>query len=283
MINMQRDKPVLPQPSAGQEDFSLYAQALREHFPSREEILREAKQQTQRQRGLKKTATGVALSLLLALSWYVDPILQCETLQTAVGQQASYDLKDGSQVKLNTNSILVVEQHLYSRQMTLQQGEALFRVEHARRPFTVYANQTSIRDIGTVFNVRNTAQGAVVTVLEGTVEVSTSSGQQLLTSNHSVRSEAGYLSPVNQTSSESDTAWQQGRLMFDATPLSEVVAELQRYHVGQIEIADPRVGDYPLSGEYDLHGIDALIDVLPDILPVRVERRADQSIVVRHR
>ena len=98
-----------------------------------------------------------------------------------------------------------------------------------------------------------------------------------------LRAEAGALSPVKQTSPESATAWQQGRLMFDAKPLRDVVAELQRYHVGQIEIADPRVGQYPLSGEYDIHGIDALIDVLPEILPVRVERRADQSIVIRHR
>jgi transmembrane sensor len=280
---MQRDKPVLPQPSAGQEDFSLYAQALREHFPSREEILREAKQQTQRQRGLKKAATGVALSLLLALSWYVDPILQCDTLQTAVGQQASYDLKDGSHVQLNTNSVLVVEQHLYSRQLRLPQGEALFSVKHGWRPFTVYANQTTIRDIGTVFNVRNTDGGAEVTVVEGMVEVSTASSKQVLSTHHTVRTEAGSLALVQQASVESVTAWQQGRLMFDARPLTEVVAELQRYHAGQIDIVDKQVGHYQLSGEYDIHGIDALIDVLPDILPVRVDRRSDQSIVIRHR
>jgi transmembrane sensor len=277
------DESTMPQPFAGQDDFSPYAQALREHFPTREEILREAKQQSQRQRRLKKVTAGAAWCLLVALSWYIDPVLQSESLQTAVGQQANFVLKDGSQVKLNTNSLLIVEQHLYSRQLTLQQGEALFRVEHGWRPFTVYANQTAIRDIGTVFNVRNTAHGAEVTVLEGAVEVSTGSSQQLLTRNQALRSEGGSLSAVKQTSAESATAWQQGRLMFDAKPLSEVVAELQRYHVGQIEIADSRVSDYPLSGEYDIHGIDALIDVLPEILPVRIERRADQSIVIRHR
>lgn len=283
MINLPSDESTMPQPFAGQDDFSPYTQALREHFPSREEILREAKQQTQRQRGMKKAATGVVLSMVFALSWYIDPILQSETLQTAVGQQASFVLKDGSQVKLNTNSLLIVEQHLYSRQMTLQQGEALFRVEHGWRPFTVYANQTAIRDIGTVFNVRNTAQGAEVTVLEGAVEVSTASRKQLLSTHQTVRSEAGSLSAIQQTSTESVTAWQQGRLMFDAQPLSAVVAELQRYHRGQIEIADQRVGQYQLSGEYDIHGIDALIDVLPEILPVRVERHTDQSVVIRHR
>lgn len=273
----------MPPPIVGKDDFSPYAQALREHFPSREEILREAKQQTQRQRGLKKAAASVALSMIFALIGYMDPVLQSETLQTAVGQQADYDLKDGSHVALNTNTVLIVEQHLYSRQLRLPQGEALFSVKHGWRPFTVYANQTQIRDIGTVFNVRNTPHGAEVTVIEGTVEVSTGTSKQLLSTHQALRSEAGSLSPVGQAATESVTAWQQGRLMFDAKPLSEVVAELQRYHAGQIEIADPRVAQYQLSGEYDIHGIDALIDVLPDILPVRVIRHADQSVVIRHR
>lgn len=283
MMHIRHDELSQPEPFAGEDHLSPYTLALRESFPSREEILREAKRQTQRQRRLKKTAGAIASCLALALSWYIDPVLQSESLQTAVGQQATYHLKDGSEVTLNTNSVLVVEQHLYSRQLQLPQGEALFRVQHGWRPFTVYAQQTTIRDIGTVFNVRNTAHGAEVTVLEGAVEVSTGSSKQLLTSNQTLCAEAGHLSPVKQTSAESATAWQQGRLMFDAKPLREVVLELQRYHVGQIDIADPRVGHYQLSGEYDIHGIDALIDVLPEILPVSVERHADQSVVIRHR
>jgi len=284
MMHVRHDELSRPESFADEDHLSPYTQALREHFPSREEILREAKLQTQRRRGLKTTAGALASCLALAaLSWYIDPVLQRESLQTAVGQQAAYDLKDGSQVTLNTHSVLVVEQHLYSRRLRLQQGEALFRVRHAWRTFTVYANQTTIRDIGTVFNVRNTAEGAEVTVLEGAVEVSTASGKQLLSTHQTVRSEAGSLSAIQQTSTESVTAWQQGRLMFDAQPLSAVVAELQRYHRGQIEIADKRVGQYQLSGEYDIHGIDALIDVLPEILPVRVERHTDQSVVIRHR
>lgn len=283
MMQPRHDQFARPEPLAAEDQLSPYTQALREHFPSREEILREAKLQTQRRRGLKKAAGAVVACLTLAFSWYIDPVLQRESLQTAVGQQASYRLKDGSEVTLNTNSIVVVEQHLYSRQLQLPQGEALFRVQHGWRPFTVYAHQTTVRDIGTVFNVRNTAQGAEVTVIEGMVEVTTGSAKQLLGQHQTLRSEAGTLSGMRYLSTESATAWQQGRLMFDAQPLSAVVAEVQRYYPGQIEITDQRVGQYQLSGEYDIHGIDALINVLPEILPVRVERHADQSVVIRHR
>ena len=119
MMNLQHDQSGRPEPFAGEDPLSPYTQALREHFPSREEILREAKQQTRRQRRLKKTAGVVASCLALALSWYIDPVLQRESMQTAVGQQATYHLKDGSEVTLNTNSLLIVEQHLYSRQLRL--------------------------------------------------------------------------------------------------------------------------------------------------------------------
>lgn len=279
-VNVRELNPLQNPPSA-QDAISPYKEALREHFPSREALLQEGKRQTRRQRQLKKVTAGVTFLVALALSWVTDPVLHSEHLQTMVGQQASYELKDGSHVDLNTSSVLIVEQHLYSRQLKLTQGEALFTVKHGWRPFTVYANQTQIRDIGTIFNVRNTATGAVVTVVEGSVEVSTVQARRILTKDISVNIREGVISESRCTSA--DIAWQQGRLMFDGTPLSEVVSELQRYHRGQIHIADAAMARYRLSGEYDINGIDALLDTLPEIMPVRIDHQADASIVIRQR
>lgn len=279
-VNVRELNPLQNPPSA-QDAISPYKEALREHFPSREALLQEGKRQTRRQRQLKKVTAGVTFLVALALSWGIDPVLHSVHLQTMVGQQASYELKDGSHVDLNTSSVLIVEQHLYSRQLKLTQGEALFTVKHGWRPFTVYANQTQIRDIGTIFNVRNTATGAVVTVVEGSVEVSTVQARRILTKDISVKIREGVISESRCTSA--DIAWQQGRLMFDGTPLSEVVSELQRYHRGQIHIADAAMARYRLSGEYDINGIDALLDTLPEIMPVRIDHQADASIVIRQR
>lgn len=275
------DMAALPIQTSTPDALSPYTQALREHFPSREALLEEAKRQTRRQRMLKKVTAGVTFSVALALSWVIDPVLHTEHLQTMVGQQAGYDLKDGSHVDLNTNSALVVEQHLYSRQLQLTQGEALFTVQHGWRPFTVFANQTQVRDIGTIFNIRNTANGAVVTVVEGSVEVRTRQAQRILTKDISVTTQGGVISESRCTSA--NIAWQQGRLMFDGTPLSEVVSELQRYHREPIKIVDTSVARYRLSGEYDINGINALLDTLPEIMPVQIDRQADASVVIRRR
>lgn len=273
----------LPEQGSAPDVLSPYTEALRNHFPSREDILRAAQQQTRHQRRLKKITAGIAAISVIALSWYVDPVLQREDLHTMVGQQAHYVLKDGSRVTLNTNSVLLVEQRLYSRQLYLQQGEALFSVEHAWRPFTVYAHETAIRDIGTVFNVRHHGQGAVVTVVEGAVEVRTASDRRQIFQNQAVRTLVADISTTQTVSATAATVWQQGRLMFDGDTLAEVVSELQRYHHGQIEIADARIANYRMSGEYDINGIDALIDTLPEVLPVRISRQEGGVIVIRHR
>lgn len=275
------DMAALPIQTSTLDALSPYTQALREHFPSRKALLEEAKRQTRRQRVLKKVTAGMTLCMAIALSWVIDPVWHTEDLHTMIGQQASFDLKDGSHVDLNTNSVLVVEQHLFSRQLRLKQGEALFTAQHGWRPFTVFANQTQIRDIGTIFNVRNTESGAVVTVVEGSVEVSTAQAQRILTKDISVTTQSGVISESRCTSA--NIAWQQGRLMFDGTPLAEVVSELQRYHRGEIKISDARVAGYRLSGEYDIKGINALLDTLPEIMPVHIERQADASVVIRQR
>lgn len=282
MKPLDKNLPASSKPAGQQDALSPYAEALRAHFPSREALLQEAIQQTQRRRRLKQALASSACCLLAAVVWY-DPVWSTQRMQTAIGQSASFQLQDGSTVSLNTNTLLIAEQHLRSRQLRLAQGEALFSVKHAWQPFTVAANQVMVRDIGTVFNIRNTAQGATVTVIEGSVDVITAQAQRRLTQHRSVTTMGAAIAETTPANAETVIAWQQGRLIFDGQPLSEVVAELQRYHAGPIIVADARAAQYRLSGEYDIHGIDALLAALPEILPVRVEKRAVATIVIRQR
>jgi transmembrane sensor len=268
----------LPTQASANDALNPYKEALREHFPSREALLQEAKRQTQRQRMLKKVTAGVTFSFVIALSWVIDPVWHSEEMHTMVGQQTSFDLKDGSHVDLNTNSMLVVEQHLYSRRLHLKQGEALFTVQHGWRPFTVFANQTQIRDIGTIFNVRNIEDGAIVTVVEGSVEVRTANAQRILTKDISVTTQAGTISESRCTSA--NIAWQQGRLVFDGTPLQEAVAEIQRYRQAPVVIQDSKVGLMRLSGEYDINAIESLLKTLPLSLGIQASYQTDGKVIL---
>ncbi|MGH8447147.1 MAG: hypothetical protein ACREVL_17905, partial [Solimonas sp.] len=74
-----------------------------------------------------------------------------------------------------------------------------------------------------------------------------------------------------------------GRLVFDRTPLREVLAELQRYRTAPLRLADAQIGGLRVSGVFAVDRGDALLDLLPRILPVTVERAADGSVRVSGR
>jgi transmembrane sensor len=61
------------------------------------------------------------------------------------------------------------------------------------------------------------------------------------------------------------TAWIQKQIVFNNTPLSEVVDEFNRYNMRQLVITDPKIADTKISGEFSstnpdslLRGLDAL-------------------------
>ncbi|MFX8164845.1 hypothetical protein ABTL04_21185, partial [Acinetobacter baumannii] len=63
-------------------------------------------------------------------------------------------------------------------------------------------------------------------------------------------------------------AWKDGKLMFDRTPLAQAVADINRYRATPAVLTDPALGRLQISGVFDSARTDALLDLLPSILPV---------------
>lgn len=262
-----------------------FEQALRDRVPSREALLAEAKAQTRRQRQRKQALAGTLSALVLAAGvWFLDPSFYSDDLRVAIGGRERLELADGSQLVLDSATHLRIEHRLRSRQFELLQGEATFTVAHAPQPFIVRSQGVAVRDIGTVFNLRSDSRGVAVAVVEGEVEVSSATlapqrlhaGQQVLASEH----RAGPVMPVDPLRV---TSWQQGKLRFDGTPLREVIIDLQRYRQAPIRLADPRLGQLRVSGEFDSDAVESLLDLLPSILPISVSRAGDGSVSITGR
>lgn len=261
-------------------DLARYGEALRKRFPGPEEIFRLA---ARRKRARKVTTTAgctAALFALLATLWAIDPVYRSEQFATAIGEKKAHTLADGSEVTLNTGSVLTVEWRLRSRRLQLEHGEALFRVAHGTRDFVVKAQGATIRDIGTAFNVHLDKQSAIVTVLEGAVEVRAGDARAVLETNQAVSATTGRLGAPGPADPAPATAWQRGKLTFDGTLLSAAVAEMQRYRKSPIVLRDEAAGSLRLSGEFDTQRIDALLDLLPVILPVTLRREPDGSAII---
>ncbi|KCZ47937.1 FecR domain-containing protein [Hyphomonas sp. CY54-11-8] len=93
------------------------------------------------------------------------------TYATAIGEQQAVTLEDGSVITLNTNTRLTVLYSKTERLIRLTQGEALFEVEHADRPFLVEAAGTRTRALGTEFDIHAKESSVSVTLIRGSVRV----------------------------------------------------------------------------------------------------------------
>jgi transmembrane sensor len=195
---------------------------------------------------------------------------QSAVYESAVGEVRTVALVDGSEVTLNTATMVRVEITDSVRRAELVSGEAFFKVaSNPRVPFVVEAGETRVQVVGTAFTVRRERESVEVTVAEGIVEVmhvppaveaDAPSAPPVIEvqAGQTVELDAGGQAQVQ----ELDRAviarrllWQQRMLGFDGEPLAEVVEEFGRYTHFRVEIADEetagiRVGGYFRSDDF---------------------------------
>jgi transmembrane sensor len=229
----------------------------------------------------RKRAAPIVLGLLLAALIAWNPAYRHEHFATTTAQRASIDLPDGSRVVLDADSRIEVTMRLRSRHVALLAGRALFEVAPARwRPFHVDAGEARVRVVGTVFGVRRSDDGVAVTVVRGLVAVTPGEGNDtlVLRAGQHVDAHRRDIGKPVTVDAEAATSWTRGQLAFDHTPLREMVAQLQRYRRAPIELAGPGLGRLEVSGVFDSDRVDEALDLLPQILPVKVVRQADGSV-----
>lgn len=233
---------------------------------------------------------AAAAALLLAVGsavWWGARTPDLVQYKTAVGQQASVTLNDGSVFQLNTNSLIEVEYTANQRTVELLRGEAHFEVaSDANRPFVVHAGFGIIRAIGTAFNVYVSGEQAVeVTVTEGIVEVMSDVGTTQgadhlspppaarITKNHRVsydarRIETGDVAVVPVANLDRRLAWRHGMLSFDGQTLDAVIGEVSRYMDVQFEFADRSLGDVEVGGYFRATDTEAFLELLRSALGI---------------
>jgi transmembrane sensor len=220
---------------------------------------------------------AVAMGLLGALLAYRT--LNPTHLETTVGEQRSVTLSDGSIVNLNTDSELRIDMDARQRRLQLIRGEARFTVaKDAQRPFIVTTPQTSVRAVGTVFNVQTWSARTAVTVIEGRVavqKVELAAGQQAAVT------QAGEVLANQGPSLERVLAWTERRLVFREEPLGAVVAEFNRYHKRPMRIEDSALAAIKISGTFFAGDTASLLEYLQRYEQVTVETTPNGSVVLR--
>lgn len=233
---------------------------------------------------------AVGLVAGLSLRTYSEKS-EWSSVSTTIGNYRRLPLADGSTLELNTDTEVRYRLSDQARLLDLTAGEARFRVAHdARRPFVVRARHTVIRAEGTEFTVRIRDNGKVdIMVADGVVSVSHrrrgSAFSELLhgpavpledgtavPEKRMVTDDDGRLAFVEMTraSMEAHDAWRSNMLVFDSTPLREIVEELNRYDRRKLEIADPAIANVLLGGRYRPRDVEGFIQNLRAVLKIRV-------------
>lgn len=242
------------------------------------------KSQTRRRRIIgdwRPVSAAVAIVVTLGLGlavWSIQP----RTTETRVGETRTITLADGSRVTLDTATRISVRMTGGTRRIELVAGQAFFDVARdPSRPFIVEAGGTRVTALGTRFDVRRLSHGARVILVEGRVRV-TEPGDDAweLSPGQQVRTDAARPAPI-AVNADQAVSWTQGRLVFDRTPVSEAIAEVNRYSAAPIELRASSIGDIPVSGAFDAGDIPGFVSALTELYPVTAERTPAGGYILR--
>ncbi|RMF58687.1 MAG: DUF4974 domain-containing protein [Calditrichaeota bacterium] len=240
-----------------------------------------------------RLAAAILLTFLAAAGyWFSTRVYGFETVRTDYGEKTEVRLPDGSSVTLNGNSRLVHKRKWSPggpREVTLE-GEAFFSVrrsdEHTNLgQFLVHTPSGQVTVVGTEFNVTDWGDLARVVVTRGKVLFAgkaDSVARQtsvLLMPNQAAEfrtdTEAFEVRTVNP---KVYTSWRSTMLVFDNTPIYEILHRLEWVYGLKVRVEDEAILAKQVSGKIE-NRKEVLLRGLANLLNRRVVEERGMFII----
>jgi ferric-dicitrate binding protein FerR (iron transport regulator) len=208
---------------------------------------------------------AAAVVLIVVSSILAEWQFSTKTFEAPFGKMAYVLLPDSSSVTLNSGSVIKHREFGFKRDRVVElKGEALFDVMPGEVDFMVIAGESTVRVLGTRFNVFHRDNILEVKCLYGEVEVKI---DNMIIENLQSGSGISY-SPkqaiVKKLSVDplQDISWTKGEFYFTQAPLNLVIEELQRQFNVKIDIQgfDPHNRLY--SGYFTNESISTALDLV---------------------
>ncbi len=227
----------------------------------------------QRRHALAALAVAAAAAGLLTW-WHLAGRRVAEVLRTGPDALSRVVLSDGTVATLNGNTELRVRFSRATRSVVLVRGEAQFKVvHHDRWPFQVSADGRTVRDVGTVFDVRRKdARTVQIFVRRGRVAVlpaadassQSGSGAPLLWADDEAVVTAHRV--VVRHGSAQDIArqlrWLRRKLDFRGETLGRAVAAFNRANYRKIVVTDPSLLQLRIGGTFRILAVSSFVAAL---------------------
>ncbi|WP_419657186.1 FecR family protein [Desulfosarcina variabilis] len=221
---------------------------------------------------------------------FVEPVETFHPYSTATGEQKTVTLSDGSILKMNVSSSVLVHMTKAYRRVEMNNGEIFFIVKpDSRRPFEVHTSKGLVRVLGTAFNVKDRKGGMAVDVDHGKVQVqSVPKGPEdrrvraltLLAGHGADIDSTGRLDPVRTSNIQQVLAWQQHQVVFKNTPLSSVLQELALYHKANIKLASEELGQKRITGTFDMLNLEQTLGIIATAASLQMKKDTSGTITL---
>lgn len=237
-------------------------------------------------------ASVLVLMALISAGWLASSLsivqLYFADQQTSVGETRVIALSDGSSLTLSTGSAVNIDVGNGKRTVHLLRGELLVHVAKGRSSkFEVTFEDGNAVALGTAYTVHKEADSTIVAVAESHVRVcpalgddaeclTLSAGQRGRLTRKSVERMAD-MPPANVG------AWADGWLSVDDQPVTEVLNEFNLWRKKPFVFDPVALAGLRVSGAFPLGDTDKAAANLTKLLPIVIDHRDPDALVIRHR
>jgi len=182
---------------------------------------------------------------------------------TAYGQIAEKKLPDGSVVMLNANSHITGSFKEGKTREVWLEGEAFFKVHKTptKSRFIVHTGKLDIEVTGTQFNVVNRNNHMNVFLKEGSITLRTGDGTEIKMKPGDYFELKDSRLEKEQVRDQVVLAWQDRKLIFENTPLSEVAEKMKEVYGVNVEV-DASLLTTDINGVMPNDDLDVLLQAL---------------------
>ncbi|MEW6438306.1 MAG: FecR domain-containing protein [Pseudomonadota bacterium] len=191
--------------------------------------------------------------------------------RTKPGEQRQISLPDHIAIDMNTRTSIALRTAKSSaHRIELISGEAIISAPLASSDtFTVLAADGRITASNARFDLRSDGQSACVTGIAGKIMIACGLTSMSLLAGQQVTYSARRFGEIVTVDPDKIIAWQSGVIIFDATPVSEVVEEINRYRPGRVILTNAALGRERFSARFRLADIDGLADKIARVFGAR--------------
>lgn len=210
-------------------------------------------------------------------------------------------LPDGTKVSVNAGSVLKYNNNFGSKLRTVYlNGEAYFDIAKGEVPFIVNTSSYTIRDIGTIFNVKAYSddlsfetmvlEGEVV--IEGKLNIDSDKPQKVLVRKQQVFKLNYASSEKVQNLSDKElsniveikvqklapsqleeyTGWTEDLLVFEGKSFHEIMKIMERRYNVEIVLNDSELSDYEYTGSFrNIHDVEKALKIMKETTDIEYE------------